>query len=219
MLNTLLFVLSAASSSSFDPNAGQFTLPAFQAQASIHDKGVEPDGRWDNAGVQFLAGTAGATIGSLGGAFVGGLAGYVIGEASSSRKDRCEDSDDEDGGGWCIPKSVGTAAFGGMLGAATLGVWTTAQFVSLSAPKDHPSSGVGMGMLGSTLGAMGGFAILGATSNSMDWQFWPGFAVVMASSSAGALVLDRYCAVPGKFSLAPWVPRPGLDGVMLSMEF
>ncbi|MEK7392491.1 MAG: hypothetical protein AAB214_07970 [Fibrobacterota bacterium] len=36
--------------------------------------------------------------------------------------------------------------------------------------------------------------------------------------SAGALAFDRSFAVPRRLSLSPWVPRPGLNGAMLSME-
>jgi len=216
MIHAFLVMLFAASPSPFDPNAGRFPQSVFQTHMPA-DEEASTGGRWENAGVQFIAGTAGASIGSLGGAFVGGLAGYIIGEGVSSKKDRCEE-EVEGEGRWCIPASVGTAVLGGMIGASALGVWTSAKFVSLTAPESHPSSGIGIGVMGSMLGAMGGFTILGVTSNSMDWQFWPGFAVVMASSSAGALAFDRSFAVPRRLSLSPWVPRPGLNGAMLSME-
>jgi hypothetical protein len=216
MLHLLFSILFATTPLLPEPTFGAIHSTVY-ASPSDTEADVEPPGRWDNAGKQFLAGTAGASIGTLGGGFVGGLTGYLIGEATSSKKDRCEEEQDDDGG-WCIPASFGTAIIGSMIGAGVMGVWTSAQFVSLAAPKSHPSSGVGIGMLGSMVGAMGGFAIMGATSNSVDWEFWPGFAVVMASSSAGALVLDRQFAVPRRLSVSPWVPRPGLNGAMLSME-
>jgi len=213
MIHLLLPLICGASTPASD-GKWEAPSPTVYSLAPTGEPGEESDGKWSRAGVQFLSGTGGAALGAMGGAFVGGVTGYIIGEATSDKHDRCEGTDD-----FCIPASLGTMIVGGMVGAGAFGAWSTAAFVRLTAPDSHPSSGIGPALLGSIVGTLGGLAIIGATSNSMDWQFLPGFAVVMASSSAGAVVFDRGFAKDRHLTLSPWVPRPGLEGAKLSMAF
>ena len=119
----------------------------------------------------------------------------------------------------CFPQWYGAAILGGVIGSSVGGVVLTGTFVKFASADNFRSSGSGSAMVGSLLGAGGGLVIVATTQESVDWSFWPGFATVILGSSLGAVVFDRNAAVPSDLGIAPWSPRPGLNGAQLSLKF
>lgn len=184
--------------------------PADRAKSDDVSGGRMPDraggvpSRWDGAGGQFLAGTAGGAIGVLGGGFIGGMIA-----AAGVR-------DDESWG------ALGAVLFGVSLGAATGGTILTATFVKLASPDAYPSRGILPAWSGSVLGVVAGGVLVGQIarlSNDVDWGIWPAIGTLVVSSSAGAVLLDRAVASPASFSVAPWSPRPGMQGARVGLAF
>lgn len=173
-------------------------------ESRVSDRTDNTASRWDGAGGQFLAGTAGGAIGAVGGGFVGGaIAGSMIG----------------DDGGW---GALGALLFGVGLGAGVGGTVMTATFVKLASPDAYPSRSIWPAWFGSVLGVVAGGVLVGqvaSSSNGTDWGIWPAIGTLVVSSSAGAVLLDRAVASPASFSVAPWSPRPGMQGARVGLAF
>ena len=160
--------------------------------------------RWDGAGGQFLAGAAGGALGTVGGGFIGGVVGVAMAGG---------------GGGW---GALGTALFGVALGSGVGGTAMTATFVKMASSRDYPSRSAWPAWFGSVLGVVAGGVLVGQVaqlSNDVDWGIWPAIGTIVASSSAGAVLLDRAVASPASISVAPWSPCPGMQGARVGFAF
>lgn len=210
-----LLALAAASISGVPGNSGvdpslRDSKPNWSAESA--------PSRWENAGGQFLAGSAGGVVGTIGGGLVGALGGGVVGGILFGT----ESKDDEDGLVGISPQ-FGSILFGTLIGAAVGGPVGTAFMVERTSPNRYPSRGMIPAFIGSALGAGGSIAVIGymgKTGNSdFQWGFASGALFVIGSSSLGAVLLDRAVASPASISVAPWSPRPGTEGARLTMAF
>lgn len=160
--------------------------------------------RWDGAGGQFLAGTAGGAIGAVGGGFMGGaIAGAMV----------------RDDGGW---GALGALLFGIGIGAGVGGTAMTATFVKMASSDAYPSRSIWPAWGGSVLGVVAGgvlVAQVASSSNGTDWGIWPAIGTIVVCSSTGAVLLDRAVASPTSFSVVPWSPRPGMQGAHVRLAF
>jgi hypothetical protein len=161
--------------------------------------------RWDGAGLQWLAGTAGGAVGALGGGLLGGLVGAGMGSGS-------------EGFGQLGALLLG-AAVGGTVGGVTL----EALSVKLASSDAYPSRSAVPAAVGSVMGIAVGILVVNRVAASspthVDWGVWPGFATIVGCSSLGAVLFDRVVAVPRSVSLAPWSPLPGANGMRISLAF
>lgn len=192
---------------------------------SIPSSSVEPEpSRWENVGSQFLAGTAGGAVGTIGGTFVGALGGGIVGGLLFGTGPNNDDDDDGDEGGLVsISPQAGSIIIGGLIGAVLGGPAGTAFMVERASPNQCPSRGMLPAFFGSVLGAGGSIAVIGymgVTGNSdYQWGLVSGSLFVLGSSSLGAVLLDRAVASPASFSVAPWSPRPGMQGARVGLAF
>lgn len=209
-----LLALAAASISGVPGNSGvdpslRDSKPNWSAESA--------PSRWENAGGQFLAGSAGGVVGTIGGGLVGVAGGGIVGVAlfGTGSSDDCE--------GLCISPQAGSILLGTLIGAALGGPIGTAFMVERTSPNRYPSRGMIPAFIGSALGAGGSIAVIGymgKTGNSdFQWGFASGSLFVIGSSSLGAVLLDRAFAAPASVSVAPWSPRPGTEGARLTMAF
>lgn len=209
-----LFALATASISGVPGNSGA----DFSLRNSKPISGAESaTSRWENAGPQFLAGSAGGVVGTIGGGLVGALGGGVVGAALFG----IESSDDCEG--LCISPQAGSILLGTLIGAAVGGPIGTAFMVERTSPNPYPSRGMIPAFIGSAIGAGGSIAVIGymgqTGKSDFQWGFASGALFVIGSSSLGAVLLDRAVASPASISVAPWSPRPGLEGARLTMAF
>ena len=212
MLPLLAAILIASSTDTTLPAGSDVRIPTAAALESSDSPDDTPTASpWDGAERQFVAGIAGGALGSAGGAILGGAAGMLLGKAIYGS---------DDGGGW-FPDWFGVAILGGMIGSATGGIYTTSAFVEWASSPDYPTRGKGPALLGSFLGCIGGGVLLGVfpgiTSNEAG--FWTGYATLLATSSLGAVLLDRASAAPAQVSVVPWLPRPGFTGARVGLAF
>lgn len=212
MLHLLVALLVGAPSDSLLPAGSEVRIPAavaLESNEALDEASVSSP--WAGADRQFLAGFAGGAMGSAGGAIAGGFAGLILGHAIYGS---------DNGDGW-LPDWFGVAILGGMIGSATGGIYTTSAFVEWASSPDYPTRGKGPALLGSFLGCIGGGVLLGVfpgiTSNEAG--FWTGYATLLATSSLGAVLLDRASAAPAQVSVVPWLPRPGFTGARVGLAF
>lgn len=214
-----LFALAAASISGAPGNA---VASSFLLESSP-SLGVEPESsRWENVGGQFLAGTAGGVVGTIGGGLVGVVGGGVVGVALFGTGSEDDDDGDEGGLVSISPQAV-SMVIGGLIGAALGGSAGTAFMVERVSPSQYPSRGMLPAFFGSVLGAGGSIAVMGYMGQTgvsdFQWGFASGTLFVLGSSSLGAVLLDRAVASPASFSVAPWSPRPGMQGARVGLAF
>ncbi len=176
--------------------------------AREHEPATSDSGRWSRSGSQFLSGAGYGLLGSYLGAVTGAVAGLVwLGVREPSGDETCDRHCDL-GAVFVVLVSSGIGSVLGWPIGAGYGV-------STSAPARHPSRGILPGVLGATLGTAGGMA-LGLAAGDQD-VFSLG---VLFGAPAGALLVDRlFARDPNSVSVAPWSPRPGMQGARVGLAF
>lgn len=161
--------------------------------------------RWDGAGTQWLAGSAGGAAGALGGGLLGGLIGAGMSSGS-------------DGLG-----QLGAVLLGAVVGGSVGGVSLEVASIRWASSDAYPTRNVVPAAIGSVLGIAAGILVIhrvaAASPTYVDWGIWPGFATIIGCSSLGAVLIDRVAATPRSVSVSPWLPHPGFSGAVASLAF